>query len=359
MIGRIEQRMLKEGLICLYRSMPEVVQEYPIYWVDPADDLDHLAQAVRVINEFDDLPWPKDRCILVARDQWSRSILSRESGCIREDDSIVICVYHHDITKPPALSAIFGGSDFATHGAVIGKCIGVDRLHVFHENGEIWIDNARGAIKSDPVLRFIFPSPQQCATAIREACDEDVHSVDGFEPEGSPVLIAYRNFLLSCVPEAHPAFWGQAQVIEGEQERDELWPMCSVLPILATLAFPCGYMVRSTFTEGFGYPSLKRKTRGKQVFGHINYDRLYRVASECGVTDADTVAPHFRRGHFRHMWQEAGLNRLDLPASAYKRMRLTLEKKVRRVYVHPAWVGKRHFRSDGLDCEVITGETEM
>ncbi len=51
------------------------------------------------------------------------------------------------------------------------------------------------------------------------------------------------------------------------------------------------------------------------------------------------IAMHKRRGHVRHLWKRAGVERSSLPENAGARLKLCVERDVKRIYVRPHWVG--------------------
>jgi len=133
---------------------------------------------------------------------------------------------------------------------------------------------------------------------------------------------------------------------------------CSHFLSLSALAFPCGYQVRAKLKDGFGTRRQRRMSSGKPLMTHVMHDRLYRTYADA-TGDACPVAPHFRRGHIRHLWKMAGVDRAGLPRDPFARVRLAVEKHVRRIYVHPSWIGDSRFGDDSFDFEIVTGETEL
>lgn len=126
---------------------------------------------------------------------------------------------------------------------------------------------------------------------------------------------------------------------------------------LAMATVPCGYIVRSRFGDGFGHPSMRKKTAQKDFFVHIHYDRLYREMGErLGATE---VNPHFRRGHTRYWWKSAGIDRLTLPLVPHKRLEIAIRNDVPTSYIHPHWVGRKTWHDGDCDFEILGGETEL
>ena len=93
-------------------------------------------------------------------------------------------------------------------------------------------------------------------------------------------------------------------------------------------------------------------TRAKPIFSVIAYDRLYQQL--VGGDHQHEVAPHFRRGHIRHYWKKAGLNRFALPISPVDRMKLVHRHRVERVYIPPMWIGDKVYEVDGVTHEIVT-----
>lgn len=123
---------------------------------------------------------------------------------------------------------------------------------------------------------------------------------------------------------------------------------------LANLATACGYRITARMQNGYGKPSLKKRTKGREWLMLVPFERIY---NETIPEDGETVPrrPHEKRGHYRYLWKLAGLNRLALPAELYKRMTLAFQHNVRRVYVNPCWVGPRHWADTTNEYDVHQG----
>jgi hypothetical protein len=134
-----------------------------------------------------------------------------------------------------------------------------------------------------------------------------------------------------------------------------LFPVFAImLWAYASIAVPCGYLVRARVPAGFGPPSIRRRVKKKDFLCYINYDRLY-AACPNGEHEG-TVRPHQRRGHMRWLWKLAGFDRLALPREASARIAIGLGGDVPRVYVHPHWVGMRAWSAGDGEFEILTGD---
>ena len=132
-----------------------------------------------------------------------------------------------------------------------------------------------------------------------------------------------------------------------------------IFSYLSNIVVPCHYVVRSRFEKGFGPTGkLKRMTKHKPIFSVISGERIYRQFVEPSG-DASLKCPHFRRGHIRHHWKAAGINRFLLPPDPVLRIRLVHEKQVPRSYIPPTWVGEGKWLVDGVLHEIVTEEIPL
>ncbi|MDX2197943.1 MAG: hypothetical protein SF069_03110 [Phycisphaerae bacterium] len=127
----------------------------------------------------------------------------------------------------------------------------------------------------------------------------------------------------------------------------------------AALAAPTGYRARLTVPP-FGRGVARRmSTPQLQVLATINLDRLWSSSQEVGPS-LNIRRPHTRRGHIKYQWARAGINRFtDLPSSPAERMRLAVDRDVKRVYCPPHWAGPRQFKLDGMTFDIDTSEFEL
>lgn len=129
----------------------------------------------------------------------------------------------------------------------------------------------------------------------------------------------------------------------------------SLSNVLWPYLMPCGYQVAGSMRRGIGDRTMRGQTQGKRLLVHVSADRLHREWKDQG----GEVTPHFRRGHIRHLWADAGIDRHQLPDRPIKRLRIANENHVRRIYVNPTWVGETTASTDRFDWEIQTGETAL
>ena len=106
-------------------------------------------------------------------------------------------------------------------------------------------------------------------------------------------------------------------------------------------SLPTGYLFRATARN----QGLKRDRRlfkpGQDALIHIPFNRLWTIYGESfRQVMCDAPEPHRRRGHIRHHWKEAGLDRrFDIPLNPADRAALVESARVRRQWINPCWVG--------------------
>ncbi len=132
-------------------------------------------------------------------------------------------------------------------------------------------------------------------------------------------------------------------------------PAYSVLCAFSSIVTPSHYMIKLHDRKGAGTKRMRRHMKANPVIAMIPYERLYQFAPK----GDRKVKQHFRRGHIRHMWQQAGIDRFALPQSPGERLKLVVDRDVTRIYVHPGWVGDPLIEGEDYVAEVMTGESTL
>lgn len=352
MIGKAWQRLVKEALIAIYRGeQTRFSFNFPVYYFGFDFDLERLGMAVQSLQAIPEIPWPDEDCIILAEEVITSLLHPDVKGLTwivhskQIDDQFI---------SPGALAAeaVITGAVFLANGQIVNGRSGYYYLSHVKVDPSSWTTTIEESIKKHAA------QIQKAACAVLR--QPDLTTVD------TTLYEQYLRQTLVSTPGAYHwvAFDPLMSIprIQGES-RSPHTPMpglaADFLGYISNLAVPCHYMLRSRFEKGFGPTGeLKRLTKAKPIFSVIPYDRLYQQMRGPGEHMSE-VAPHFRRGHIRHLWKEAGLNRLALPDDPKERLHLVHSHHVRRVYVHPAWIGDPSFASDDARFEVLTGEMPL
>jgi len=377
MINTKQMRMVKESLLYLYRRDFRFI-DIPVYFCDNNEvSQEDITEGVKALNELDEIPWPSHNCILMGVCPWrDGDFITREYGVeylfyvmlkidfkpkgfkevnirpVLNEGVVIDYSYQYymlsvalfrnrvQIRETPYYLAR-GHSPLWSKSYVLEHCRAYARVEA--QTAAINLHNYKSELIVDSDGRFR-------GINIKESLsDEQMKEISRAER-------GLRTFYEKTLPEVvneNQRFW------LGSTQEEELltFPLATqLLSCLTTMVIPCHYLVKSDWGEGFGEKRFKRKIAGKPFFSLVNYNRLYREAVK-GDSDIQRQ-PHFRRGHVRYLWKEAGINRHILPPVASVRMRLAKEHKVRRVYVTPSWIGPKVFTSGGYNYEILTGEIE-
>lgn len=135
-------------------------------------------------------------------------------------------------------------------------------------------------------------------------------------------------------------------------ELDPMFGMEIMLQLMNT-AVPCGYEVHASIANGFGKPSLRKRTKGAEFTVVVNYDRLYHECETSGF-EVPPVEPHKRRAHFRFHWKDAGVDRKALSSDPKVRQRIAKLLRVATSWVRACWVGPRHLGNGDISYTVVT-----
>ncbi len=311
---------------------------YPVYFL-PFDNTDSeiLGQTVKGLQQLPRLPWPGEKCIVLAENPLY-SILDMEEEYQCRMYSILAFVKCGNVQNP----RLEGEQeiDLLVTDLVDDKILQYqDRYWMYHV--------------TDPNVRWM---------DTEESLDKRVAEIKSKHKLNDPKAEEkFRNYFRKIGPQGLTSFWTScvgSRPNPTEVDLGQHGLAADMLVALANLAVPCGYMVKSSFKRGFGPTGrIKRQTKEMTIFSMIKFNRLYRTF--VGGNDSHEVEPHHRRGHIRHLWKEAGLNRFSLPNDPVARIKLVHDHRVRRVVIPPTWIGEKRYETDDCDFEIITGETEL
>jgi len=332
---------------------PGVLSKARMFWVDQPERAAALAAGIRALHAVDEIPWPSEMSVIGTTDDWVPRVISG-----KPEANVQLLFYDRSID-----------THLKSQRGSIGKCAGFEyRMVNVHTIAVRQLAQERNVISMGEyeihqLVKVDFGTftemrgfLEQLIRTGRPEFEDRCDSI-GFTEDRELAWQQVQEFQRSTWPESGTQVW-----LEQHKISDREWgTSMGIRPYsaLVGMTFPCGYVLTARSGDGFGPAQAKERTRGARVLCYIGYDRLCRLTEEARANEGREVEPHYRRGHHRHMWKEAGLNRIALPDSAFERMKLVLEHKVRRVYVHPAWVGKRDFLHDGWSWSIHAGETEM
>jgi hypothetical protein len=184
-----------------------------------------------------------------------------------------------------------------------------------------------------------------------EAFDRKIEAIGLSREERQPHLQAMADLLMASGPRA--PVYGCWRINPASRDYTDAW---AELFVLANLATACGYRVTQTKGCGFGMPSLKRRTKGARIVNYVSFERLFRERVLEDGELATAKKPHKRRGHYRFLWKQSGIDRRLLPKTAHERLLVALKRKVRKIYVNPCWVGRGDWGDGDDHFEVNVGE---
>lgn len=336
MIDRQTQRFIKEGLLAIYRAYPQAM-EYAVYYLPfEHHSFKEIGQSIRSMHGIPEIPWPEEDCIVCTEDH--------VSTLLGHDVKLFIMMLHTKAFKD-RMNTIPKGDDCGIvepieffNVALLPGAPGKSSIHISRK--QITLIHREGNF--------------QC-TMTEEYLDNKASQFPFITDEQKEKL---KNYWKAVNAPSFEGIWVAKEM--GLPNQDQMGLASDVLGYLANIVVPCHYFVKSTFEEGFGTKSQKRVTRCKPIFSVISYDRLHRTfLPDDEDYQGGTVEPHFRRGHIRHHWKKAGLNRHALPMSPGERMKLVHRHRVERVYIPPMWVGENVFSIDGVTHEIVTSEMPL
>lgn len=338
MIGRIWQRLIRETMIKIYREQRTAfAKQFPVYYFAFDGDLERVGLAVQALQEIPQIPWPDERCVILAEDV-TLSLLTDDP----QARGLVWMVYTKNLKallgRAGTMELVYAGSTMLLGGKVVFRPAEIYVLE--HVNQRDYFDD------------FIDPdvSKNRLLSQLIETC---------------------KKLGVHCTPERYSEYLDRVLVNDRDKEcwiafhhsvakKPQPGLAADFLSYLANLAIPCHYMLKSRAKKGFGPTGeIRRLTKAKPIFSVIPHERLYKMLE--GKGPEQEVSPHFRRGHIRHYWTKGipPLNRFFLPDSPVERIKLVHRHKIPRRYIHPTWVGNPNLEDEGFDFEIMRGEMPL
>lgn len=335
MIDKRTQRFIKEGLLAIYHQYPEAI-EYTVYYLPfEHHTFKEIGLSIRSMHGIPEIPWPEEDCIICTEDH--------VSTLLEHDVQLFIMMLHTKKYKD-RVNAVPKAED----------CGIIEPIEFFN------------VLLMTPAGKPIISISRKQVTLVHREGTFDCSVTEEYltnKAEQFPYATDVQREKLKSYWKAvnAPSFEGIWIAKEmGLPNQDQMGLASDVLGYLANIVVPCHYFVKSEFEEGFGTKAQRRVTRGKPIFSIISYDRLHRTfLKDDDDYQGGTVEPHFRRGHVRHHWKKAGLNRHALPISPLERMKLVYKHHVERSYVPPTWIGENVFSIDGVTHEILTSEMPL
>lgn len=349
MFTPLQQRLVKETLLYIYQKHPEMM-ELPI-WFLPFNDKreSDLVETLRAFHGFAPLPWPDNNCIIIAEDPWS-SLLNIPG---RHHLVSFIHLQKNDEAYTKHMHDAWGD-----RADIVSAAHDIKLVRTVYLDGKIHIDHAPIFMENIEVHHSNINRDQESYKKNAELLIKQLHIID---PDLRAKVYArmYKNLEISGRASGGSRMLKTAWTVRTPDNPylQQMGLANDILEALSNIMTPCAYAVKSRFSEGFGTSSIKRQVKDKPIFSFISFDRLYR--SVVGGEYTGEMSPHFRRGHPRHLWKEAGVDRNKLPVTPSERLRLVREKRVRRIYIPPTWVGDPNISIDGVDHEILTGEIPL
>lgn len=341
--------MIKEAFIHLAREKPKVLT-FPTYYL-PFEDktLKEIGMVTAGLQELPEIPWPDDNCLIFAEDLFSESSLFSEGCPVRFIHAIV-----HEESMKTRTNLVPKGDGYEAIEPLEFYTVVYSRV-----TGQIRIMPTNVTMVRISTARNMTPQEAKEGFAKQLKKMEKLYT-HSFTEEQKSALIEYWHSGLSRNPERHGCWMATSVSREVGEPSLQAGLANDILSYLANVAVPCHYVVRSRFEKGFGSTGkMKRMMRDKPIFSVISGSRIYREFVEPSG-DMGPIRPHFRRGHIRHHWKMAGINRMMLPADPVMRIRLVHERKVPRSYIPPTWVGDEgKWLVDGVLHEVVTEEIPL
>lgn len=345
MFTKPEQRLIKEMLIQIYRNMPETLH-YSVYFVplglsNSYRDMREMANLVNGMQSLEQIPWPDENCIIISQDIFSRLI---------------------DIDTPHLIAIIRSKKIFDRY-ALFPKSENRGTTEALMLVAGYLVNNNFRTYHKQICLTHITNGkdkwvPNTFENSLRRHLGEIIKAIESAGYSIPPDTVKkLEDWMRFTNPYGLDEFW-ECLAVSESKTTPEMGLVADIFACLANIVVPCHYFVRSKFTEGFGTSSIRRITRDKPILTIINFDRLYHLCKQHGYDEVE-IKPHFRRGHIRHFWKEAGIDRFCLPPQAIDRIRLVAQHNVRRTYIPPTWVGKTHFDVDNISHDIVVEEVVL
>lgn len=321
-IGKHWMRLLREGLLRLYSEYPSF-QTLTVYYMAADKGSMPRAAAVRSLHGLDFLPWPEEACIIAV-----------EEAAISPVGAMVLGLFVRT-----AHSSVIPGGDYSesqTVNTMVHHSVGLKGGAIAHGPTELCAIYRRHHLADAE-------SPEKVLASVQAEVGEDRSG-------------GYAEYIARCMPYDKGDLWVGLLANEADKWSPNIEVGLAILGSLANLTVPCHYRVLAQ-SKGFGSKAVRQAIQAKPFICIVAFDRLYTTQPSDGEGHPKT--PHSRCGHIRHLWKEAGLDRNALPPEPEKRLRLVADRHVRRIYVHPTWVGARTYEADGLTYDIQGGESEL
>lgn len=330
--------MIKEGFIYLSRNDPKPIN-FPTYYLPlETDNLEELGTTISSMQELHEIPWPDDQCIIFSDDHMS--------NLLPDSPIKLLNMMIHDKAITQRYNAMPRTGDIEL----------IDPIAMYivvysHRSKRIHVTPSQTTM-----FRTNWASPQINMDTEMETFRQISVGL------GKPMQKGFKDHMVrywkSTAPR-DPSKGGWFATLQGEKQVHQFGLAADVLGYLSNIALPCNYILKSKFSQGFGPTGAMRRIMAeKPIFSVVSGHRIYRELVAPGETDV-ARCPHFRRGHIRHHWKEADINRFLLPRDPIDRMRLVTEKKVRRSYVPPTWVGVGVWEQADVKHEIVSDEIPL
>lgn len=345
MFDQVTQRLIKEGLLAIYREHPHLVHS-TVYYLPLGDKpLEEIGASINVMHQLNTIPWPDTSCIICAEDHVAQLVLPNELR------TLILLVRDARLSdryrRVPRADHVDAVEPIQAYMSVLQ--VSKNAIRVWNDN--ITLSHMTGIVTTDKYLdqRAIEIS----ALSLQRGFDGIPYNVDEIQNRLKKYWRAQIGTGLACGWHAH-TLGGQSHFLSTQ---NGMGLAADILGYLSNIVFPCHYVLKSRFADGFGPPKIRRIMQSKPIFSVISYERLFAEYSKTARHTGYEVSPHQRRGHLRWYWQKALINRMSLPRRAEDRLKIAIEKRVPNTYIHPAWVGERTFEDGDIRHEIVTEET--
>jgi len=343
MLNQIEKRLIKEGLIHAYKLYPHLVKA-PVYYLPMKDkEFRDYIPIVKGLHQLNEIPWPDKECIICAEEHINSFFPSLNV------DFMVFVIHTNKLKSKYRDIAQIDKSN-------VDRIEPIQVIKVIHPKNTNIIQTVNVFVEmfhqTNANIKFVDP-----AISADRAIQEQK---ENFRSLGKELSKEEENKFREYILKIHEAsneksFW----YAYTEKQKSGIGLASDILCYLSNIVVPCHYVVKSSFAKGFGKPSLKKMTREKPIFSILNYNRIYHHFGNKIKDKDDEVTPHFRRGHIRHHWKLAGLDRFKLPSDPMYRIMLVSQHKVKRTYIPPTWVGTKRFVEKDVIHEILTEEINL
>ncbi len=342
MFSKLQRRLIKETLMFLYNDNKKLM-DIPVYFVPYQNQKPKaVGLAVKSLQTLPVIPWPDNRCIIIAEDMLTPILTNKEPF------GVVAMVRASGLDNTLFNPGTNGTFIQGVYTAVIKNRVVINkyRLVMMHMD-----DQAKNGMhhrlsdKEASITRQIEKIKE--SDMIRMLLDDD--------EQRTQAATRYAEYLRHAVPQDGEEFWAAIDLF-GDSKLLQPGLAADFLSYLHSIVVPCHYMVRSSFKNGFGQTGeMRRKTASKPIFSVVPYDRLYQ-SMPSSMASEHHVSPHFRHAHIRHLWKLAGIDRFALPVDPGQRLLLVHQRNVKRILIPPMWVGESEWEDDDVDHKLLLDE---